>query len=57
MKCFIGSRRNSGIATLVDIFKNPLDFSYLPKGFKSPKMRLLKRVSSRKTCVIYSKSI
>lgn len=49
VKCFIGSRRNNGVATLVDIFRNTIDFSYLQKGFKLPKMRLLKRVSSRKT--------
>lgn len=52
VECFIGSRRNSGIATLVDIFRNTLDFSYLQKGFKLPKMRLLKRISSRKTTAI-----
>ena len=49
VKCFIGSRRNNGVATLVDIFRNTIDFSYLQKGFKLPKMRLLKRISSRKT--------
>ena len=52
VECFIGSRRNSGIATLVDIFRNTLDFSHLQKGFKLPKMRLLKRISSRKTTAI-----
>ena len=52
VECFIGSRRNSGIATLVDIFRNTLDFSHLQKGFKLPKMRLLKRISSRKTIAI-----
>lgn len=31
VECFIGSRRNSGIATLVDIFRNTLDFSHLQK--------------------------
>lgn len=52
VECFIGSRRNSGIATLVDIFRNTVDFSHLQKGFKLPKMRLLKRISSRKTTAI-----
>ena len=52
VKCFISSRRNNGIATLVDIFRNPLDFQHLPNGYKNPKMRLLKRISSRKTVVI-----
>ena len=52
VECFVGSRRNNGIATLVDIFRNTLDFSHLQKGFKLPKMRLLKRISSRKTTAI-----
>lgn len=52
VECFISRRTNSGIATLVDIFKNVLNFSYLPKGFKSPRMKLLRRISSRKTCIV-----
>ena len=52
IKCFIGSRRNNGFATLVDIFRNTLDFSHLQKGHKVPKMKLLKRVSARKTTMI-----
>ena len=52
VECFINNRRNCGIATLVDIFKDVLNFSYLPKGFKSPRMKLLKRISSRKTCIV-----
>lgn len=52
IKCFIGSRRSSGFATLVDIFRNTLDFSYLPKGRKTSKMELLKRISSRKTTAV-----
>lgn len=52
VKCFIGSRRNSGIATLVDIFKTKINFPNLQKGYKSPKMRLLKRLSSRRTTLI-----
>lgn len=49
VKCFIWKRRNNGYATLGDIFNNILDFSYLPRGYKTPKMVLLKRISSRKT--------
>ena len=48
VKCFIGSRRNSGIATLVDIFKTKISFPNLQKGYKSPKMRLLKTVIFKK---------
>ena len=54
VKCFIGSRRNSGKATLVDIFRNTLDFSYLQKGCKSPKMKMLRRISSRKSVMVSS---
>ena len=57
VKCFIGRRRNSGYATLIDIFKNILDFSYLQKGYKTPKLRLLKRISSRKTIMVESKCL
>ena len=57
IKCFIGSRRNNGFATLIDIFRNSLNFSCLPKGFKTPKMKLIKRISSRKTCAIYQTPI
>lgn len=49
VKCFIGKRRTNGYATLEDIFKNVLDFSYLPRGYKTPKMTMLRRISSRKT--------
>ena len=52
VECFIGSRRNSGIATLIDIFKTKINFPNLQKGYKSPKMRLLKRLSSRRTTLI-----
>lgn len=55
VKCFISSRRNNGKATLVDIFKNVLNFSYLQRGCQSPRMRLLKRISSRKTSVVDSR--
>ena len=53
---FINRRRNSGSATIVNVFKKQLDFSYLQNGYKTPKMKLLKRVSSRKTCIV-SKNI
>ena len=52
VRCFVGNRRSGGTATLVDIFRNPLNFSHLPKGYRNPKMLLLKRISSRKTIVI-----
>ena len=54
IKCFIGSRRNDGIATLVDIFRNKIYFSYLQKGHKTPRMNLLRRISSRKTVNVFS---
>ena len=55
IKCFINSRRSMGVATLVDIFENKLNFSNLPRGYRSPKMHLLRRLSSRRTVLTMSK--
>ena len=57
IKCFIGSRRNNGFATLVNVFKTIIDFSYLPMGYKNPKMRMLKRISPRRTTMMIQTTI
>lgn len=44
---FIKGRMSSGFAVLMDIFNNKIDFSYMPKGYKTPKLSNLKRISSR----------
>ena len=37
----------SGYAVLMDIFGNKIDFSSMPKGFKTPKMKNMTRVQAR----------
>ena len=46
---FIKGRRSIGTCDLEDIYGNKVDFSYLPKGFKTPKLSNCKRISARKT--------
>lgn len=48
---FIKGRMSSGYAVLMDIFGNKIDFSYMPKGWKTPKLSNLRRVSSRSSCL------
>lgn len=49
---FIKGRMSSGYAILMDIVGNKVDFSYLPKGYKTPKMELLTRISARSSQII-----
>ena len=51
---FIESRKNSGFATLIDIFGNQIDFSYMPRGMKTPKLSNCKRISARSSCLCIS---
>ena len=51
---FIKGRMSSGFAILMDIFNNKIDFSYMPKGFKTPKLINLKRLNTRSSCLITS---
>ena len=44
---FIKGRMTSGYAVLMDIFGNKIDFSSMPKGFKTPKMKNMTRVQAR----------
>jgi hypothetical protein len=46
---FIQGRLSTGYAILKDIFDNKLDFSYLGRGLKTPKMERLKKINSIKT--------
>ena len=53
---FIKGRMSSGFAILMDIFNNKIDFSYMPKGYKTPKLSNCKRISGRRSCLcIYQK--
>ena len=49
---FIKGRMSSGYAILMDIEGKKIDFSYMPKGFKTPKLCNLKRIGARKTWII-----
>lgn len=46
---FIKGKFSSGYAILMDIFSNKIDFNHMSRGYKTPKMSNLKRISSRKT--------
>lgn len=49
---FIQGRMSSGYAVLMDIEGNKVDFSRMPKGFKTPKITNLRRISARKSIII-----
>ena len=51
---FIKGRMSSGFAILMDIFNNKIDFSYMAKGFKTPKLINLKRLNARRSCLVTS---
>ena len=46
---FIKGRMSTGYAILMDIDGNTIDFSTMPKGYKTPKLSNCKRMASRKT--------
>ena len=54
---FIKGRMSSGFAVLMDIFNNKIDFSYMPKGYKTPKLCNCKRLSARRSCLCISQKI
>ena len=55
---FIKGRMSSGFAILMDVFNSKIDFNYMSKGYKTPKLSNLKRVSARRSCLcIYQKII
>ena len=54
---FIKGRMSSGFAILMDIFNNKIDFSSMPKGYKTPKLSNLERISARKSCLCISQKI
>ena len=49
---FIKGRMSTGYAILMDVDGRKVDFSTMPKGFKTPKMRNLKRIGARSTWMI-----
>ena len=54
---FIKGRRTSGTGDLMDIEGNKIDFSYKPKGFKTPSMKNMVRLSSRRSLMIQNVSL
>ena len=48
---------SSGFAILADIDLNKIDFSFLGKGRKTPKLKNLERVGSRKSWIVDQKII
>jgi len=54
---FIKGRMSSGFAVLMDIFNNKIDFSFMPKGCKTPKLSNLERISARRSCLCISQKI
>ena len=49
---FIKGRMVKGSFTmLMDIFGNKVDFSYMPRGFKTPKLSNCRRILTRRSCL------
>lgn len=46
---FIKGRMSSGFAVLSDIDGGKIDFSYMPKGYKTPKLKNCKRIQARRS--------
>ena len=54
---FIKGRMSSGYAILMDIEGNKIDFSNMPKGWKTPKLSNCKRIQARNSWMIMQKNI
>lgn len=54
---FIKGRMSTGYAVLMDIDGNKVDFSAMPKGYKTPKLSNCKRVTARSTVMTQAKAI
>ena len=54
---FIKGRMSRGYAILMDIFNNKIDFSFMPKKFKIPKLINLERLNARSSCLVMSKVV
>ena len=57
VECFIKGRMSSGYAILMDINGDKIDFSYLGKGKKTPKLSQLKRIGARKTWMVIKEAV
>lgn len=54
---FIKARMSSGYAALMDIFNEKADFSHMPKGYKTPKLKNLKRLAARTSVLCVRENI
>lgn len=54
---FIKGRASSGFAVLMNIFNEKIDFSHLPRGWKTPKLLNLIRISARSSCLCTSQKL
>lgn len=54
---FIKGRMSTGYAILMDIDGKKIDFSTMPKGYKTPKLSNCSRVASRKTILCMQKVV
>lgn len=52
---FIKGMLSTAYAILMDIDGNKSDFSYMPKGFKTPKIINLKRLEARSSWIVIFK--
>lgn len=54
---FIKGRMSSGYAILMDIDGKKIDFSNMPKGFKTPKLVNLKRIGARNSWMVIEETV
>lgn len=54
---FIKGRMSSGYAVLMDIDGKKIDFTYMPRGFKTPKLKNLKRLEARTSWITITEAI
>ncbi len=54
---FIKGRRSAGTCTLMDIFNQVIDFSFMPKGWKTPKLSSCKRIVARTSTLVERRSV
>ena len=52
---FIKGRNSLGYAVLMDIFGNEIDFGFMPRRLKTPKLFNCKRISARSSCLCIRK--
>lgn len=54
---FIKGRMSAGYAILMDIDGNKIDFSTMPRGYKTPKLSNCKRITARSTVMTQVKVV